>query len=76
MFLTFYMNFLQVLVPLKKIKMLNQSENVKKPSQKYLELVTVDDFDFWFMGFINYQKTFKYLQQAMSQISDEMNVAF
>lgn len=66
----------KVLVPLKKIKMLNQSENVKKPSQKYLELVTVDDFEFWFMGFINYQKTFKYLQQAMSQISDEMNVAF
>jgi hypothetical protein len=58
MFLTFYMNILQVLVPLKKIKMLNQSENVKKPSQKYLELVTVDDFEFWFMGFINYQKTF------------------
>ncbi|KAJ6918983.1 hypothetical protein NC651_013057 [Populus alba x Populus x berolinensis] len=55
----------KVLVPLKKIKMLNQSENVKKPSQKYLELVTVDDFDFWFMGFINYQKTFKYLQQAV-----------
>lgn len=66
----------KVLVPLKKIKMLNQSENVKKPSQKYLELVTVDDFDFWFMGFINYQKTFKYLQQAVSQISDEINVAF
>ena len=70
------MNFLQELVPLKKIKMLNQSENVKKPSQKYLELVTVDDFDFWFMGFINYQKTFKYLQQAVSQILDEINVAF
>ncbi|KAG6773649.1 hypothetical protein POTOM_020941 [Populus tomentosa] len=66
----------KVLVPLKKIKMLNQSENVKKPSQKYLELVTVDDFEFWFMGFINYQKTFKYLQQAVSQISDEINVAF
>lgn len=66
----------KVLVPLKKIKMLNQSENVKKPSQKYLELVTVDDFDFWFMGFINYQKTFKYLQQAVSQISDEISVAF
>lgn len=49
----------KVLVPLKKIKMLNQSENVKKPSQKYLELVTVDDFEFWFMGFINYQKNFQ-----------------
>ncbi|KAJ6413482.1 hypothetical protein OIU84_006307 [Salix udensis] len=68
--------YYKVLVPLKKIKMVNQSENVKKPSQKYLELVTVDDFEFWFMGFINYQKTFKYLQQAMSQTSEEMHVTF
>ncbi|KAL5721327.1 hypothetical protein ACHQM5_004985 [Ranunculus cassubicifolius] len=43
-------------------------KNMKKPTQKYLEIVTVDGFDFWFMGFINYPKTFKYLQQAVSQI--------
>ena len=76
MFLTFYINILQVLIPLKKIKIVNQSENVKKPLQKYLELVTVDDFEFWFMGFINYKKTFKYLQQAMSQTSEEIHVNF
>ncbi|KAL6332540.1 hypothetical protein AAG906_008960 [Vitis piasezkii] len=46
----------KVSIPLRKIKRANQSENVKKPSQKYMEIVTVDNFDFWFMGFLNYQK--------------------
>ncbi|KAF8097148.1 hypothetical protein N665_0294s0050, partial [Sinapis alba] len=34
----------------------NQSLNTKKPSQKYLEVVTVDGFEFWFMGFLSYKK--------------------
>ncbi|XP_060671831.1 putative GEM-like protein 8 [Ziziphus jujuba] len=57
----------KVVILLSKIKRVNQSENVKKPSQKYMEIVTVDNFDFWFMGFVNYKKAFKYLQQALSQ---------
>lgn len=70
-------NFVQVLIPLAKIKGVNQSENMKKPSQKYMEIVTVDDFDFWFMGFVNYQKAFKYLQQAISQrLDDVVQVTF
>ena len=60
-------HLLQVMIPLKKIERVNQSENVKKPSEKYMEVVTVDNFDFWFMGFLNYQKAFKYLQEAISQ---------
>ncbi|KAK4261896.1 hypothetical protein QN277_004832 [Acacia crassicarpa] len=44
----------KVLIPLSKIKSVNQSKNVKKPSQKYLEIITLDNFDFWFMGFLNY----------------------
>ncbi|KAK8668891.1 hypothetical protein V6N13_106337 [Hibiscus sabdariffa] len=56
-----------VLIPLDKIKGVNESENMKKPSQKYMEIVTVDGFDFWFMGFLNHHKAFKYLQQAISK---------
>ncbi|RVX16329.1 GEM-like protein 4 [Vitis vinifera] len=57
----------KVSIPLRKIKRANQSENVKNPSQKYMEIVTVDNFDFWFMGFLNYQKAFSYLQQALCE---------
>ncbi|KAG5128675.1 hypothetical protein JHK82_029510 [Glycine max] len=58
---------MKVVIPLKKINCVNQSENVQKPTQKYIEMVTVDNFDFWFMGVLKYQKTFKYLEQAVSQ---------
>ncbi|XP_043716743.1 putative GEM-like protein 8 isoform X2 [Telopea speciosissima] len=56
----------KVMIPLKKIKGANESENVKNPNQKYIQVVTVDKFEFWFMGFLNYQKAFKYIQQAIS----------
>ncbi|GLT30938.1 hypothetical protein SLA2020_057110 [Shorea laevis] len=57
----------KILIPIGKIKRVNQSENMRKSSQKYMEIVTVDDFDFWFMGFLNYQKALKCIQQAISQ---------
>ena len=41
----------------------NESENVKKASQKYIQIVTVDKFEFWFMGFLNYQSTFNSFQE-------------
>ncbi|KAK4841488.1 hypothetical protein QYF36_005366 [Acer negundo] len=51
----------KVLIPVEKITSVNQSENNKKPSEKYIEIVTVDHFDFWFMGFLNYHKAFNQL---------------
>ncbi|KAL6332532.1 hypothetical protein AAG906_008952 [Vitis piasezkii] len=62
----------KVSIPLRKIKRANQSENVKNPTQKYMEIVTVDNFDLWFMGFLNYQKTFSYLQEAISQVQNPL----
>lgn len=59
--------FVQTSIPLRKIKRADKSENMTKPSQKYMEIVTVDNFNFWFMGFLNYQKAFNCLQQALSQ---------
>ncbi|CAH2044174.1 unnamed protein product [Thlaspi arvense] len=56
----------KVSIPLCNIKGVNQSINSEKPSQKYIQVVTVDDFDFWFMGFLSYQKAFNCLEQARS----------
>lgn len=46
--------------------MANQSENVDKPAQKYVQIVTEDDYEFWFMGFLRYEKAFKNLEKAIS----------
>ncbi|KAI5401800.1 GEM-like protein 7 [Lathyrus oleraceus] len=57
----------KVSIPVKKIKSVRRSENVEKPRQKYINIVTVDNFDFWLMGISKYPKTYKYLEQATSQ---------
>ncbi|CAF2144790.1 unnamed protein product [Brassica napus] len=56
----------KVSIPLSKINGVNQSVDTKKPSQKYLEVVTVDGFEFWFMGFLSNKKAFNCLEQALS----------
>ncbi|GFS39654.1 GRAM domain-containing protein [Actinidia rufa] len=57
----------KVSIPVEKLLTANESQNVKRPSRKYIEIVTVDNFDFWFMGFFRCRKTLKCLQQAISQ---------
>lgn len=61
------------MIPLGKIKKANKSTNIEIPSQKYIEIVTGDNFDFWFMGFLNYQRTFKYLDEVISQMQWSRN---
>ncbi|KAI3982844.1 hypothetical protein MKX01_010327 [Papaver californicum] len=56
----------KVVIPIEKIKRVEESRNVDKPKQKYIEIVTVDHFDFWFMGFVNYDKAFKILQKSIN----------
>nr|XP_043608022.1 GEM-like protein 7 [Erigeron canadensis] len=56
----------KVSIPLDKIKGVDESTNIQRTSNNYVELKTVDDFNFWFMGFINYKKTLRYLHHAIS----------
>ncbi|XP_038893009.1 GEM-like protein 4 [Benincasa hispida] len=57
--------FYKVMIPVKKVGRVNQRNNVSNPSKKYIQVVTVDGFDFWFMGFLNYEKAFKFLQKGV-----------
>jgi hypothetical protein len=59
--------FLQVLIPAKRIKTASVRENVYNPDDKYIDVVTVDGFDFWFMGFVSYEKSFRYLLNVISE---------
>jgi hypothetical protein len=59
----------KVAVPLRRIKRVRPSENADKPEQKYIQVATVDGFEFWFMGFVSYQRCCKYMQQVISELS-------
>ncbi|MFS7968186.1 putative GEM-like protein [Helianthus anomalus] len=57
----------KVLIPTNKIKESNERENVENPTQKYIQIVTDDDFEFWFMGFVRYEKAFQNLRKVVSK---------
>ncbi|XP_057527328.1 GEM-like protein 4 [Amaranthus tricolor] len=58
----------KVVIPLRKIDRAVQSENSSKKSKKYLQLITKDEFEFWFKGFINCTKVCKCIHQAISPV--------
>ncbi|KAK3408043.1 hypothetical protein EUGRSUZ_J00353 [Eucalyptus grandis] len=61
-------NFTQAAkVPIRKIKAVNEAENMERPAHKYIKIVTVDDSDFWFTGFFNYQKALEHLWRTIHQ---------
>ncbi|KAK8961018.1 putative GEM-like protein 8 [Platanthera guangdongensis] len=57
----------KLVIPLRNIKSTNEIEHAEKPSKRFMQIVTVDGFEFWFMGFLCYQQCFNYLQTALSQ---------
>lgn len=48
----------QVMVALENIGTINP---VKMRSEKYIQIVSVDGHDFWFMGFVNFEKAIHHL---------------
>lgn len=57
---------MQVLIPIGRVKEVNESRNVNKLEQKYMEIVTKEDYEFWFVGFLRYEKALKNLNKAIS----------
>ncbi|XP_076898145.1 GEM-like protein 4 [Bidens hawaiensis] len=55
----------KVVIPTNKIKESNESENVENPTQKCIQIVTDDSFEFWFMGFVRYEKAFQNLRKVV-----------
>ena len=57
----------KVAVPLQKINRVRPSESADKPEHKYIQVV-VDSFEFWFMGFVSFQRSWRCMQQAVSEL--------
>lgn len=56
-------SYYRVAIPLLNLTAVNPSTNKDNPAEKYIQIVTVDRHEFWFMGFINYENALKNLQQ-------------
>ncbi|XP_061351018.1 GEM-like protein 5 [Gastrolobium bilobum] len=59
-------SYYKVMVPLAKIGAINPVIMRENSSERYIQIITVDGLDFWFMGFVNYDKAIKNLQEGIS----------
>jgi GRAM domain len=58
----------RVSIPVKKVKKTIPIENAEQPDEKYLHIVTVDNFEFWFMGVVNHQNSSSCLENVCPKV--------
>ncbi|XP_054793758.1 GEM-like protein 1 [Prosopis cineraria] len=59
--------YYKVVVPMEQLSRVTPSSSRWNPSERYIEVVTVDGYGFTFMGFIAYDKALKTLSEALQQ---------
>ncbi|XWS29579.1 hypothetical protein CRYUN_Cryun24cG0041000 [Craigia yunnanensis] len=61
-------SYYKVVIPLHQLKAVNPSTSRVKASEKYIQVISVDSHEFWFMGFLNYSGAVTCLQEAFHSI--------
>ncbi|XP_054783206.1 GEM-like protein 5 [Prosopis cineraria] len=56
----------KVMVPLGKIGSVSPVIMKENSPEKYIQIVTADGYDFWFMGFVNFDKAVEHLSESIS----------
>lgn len=57
--------FTQIVVPVPHLRSVTPTTSQQNPAERYIQVVSVDNHDFWFMGFVNYDSAVKCLQEAV-----------
>ncbi|CDP11469.1 unnamed protein product [Coffea canephora] len=59
-------SYYKVVIPLHQLKAVNSSTSKINSAEKYVQIISIDNHEFWFMGFVNYDSAVKNLQGALS----------
>ncbi|CAN6347671.1 unnamed protein product [Urochloa humidicola] len=66
-------SYYKVMIPLAKVAAVEPVTMKESPPEKYVHVVTVDSHDFWFMGFVSYDKAVHHLTEAVSHRSQSQH---
>ncbi|KAJ8765568.1 hypothetical protein K2173_014690 [Erythroxylum novogranatense] len=58
-------SYYKVVIPLHQLKAVNPSSSRTNPAERYIQVISVDNHEFWFMGFLNYNGAVQCLQDAL-----------
>jgi hypothetical protein len=54
-----------VVIPLHQLRAVNPSTSKANPTEKFIQIISVDNHEFWFMGFVYYDSAVKHIQEAL-----------
>ncbi|XP_066311482.1 GEM-like protein 1 [Miscanthus floridulus] len=57
--------YYKVVLPLSQVMSVNPSSSMRNRAERYIQITTTDNHEFWFMGFVNYDKALKNLYEAL-----------
>ncbi|KAE9596986.1 hypothetical protein Lal_00007845 [Lupinus albus] len=57
-------SYYKVVIPLHQLKAVNPSSSRVNPAEKYIQVISADNHEFWFMGFLNYESAVECLKNA------------
>ncbi|KAF9687363.1 hypothetical protein SADUNF_Sadunf02G0085800 [Salix dunnii] len=58
-------SYYKVVIPSHQLKAVNPSTSKVNSAEKYIQIISVDNHEFWLMGFVYYDNAVKSLQQAL-----------
>lgn len=58
-------SYYKVVIPLHQLKAVNPSTSRVNSAEKYIQVISIDGHEFWYMGFLNYENAVEILQGAL-----------
>ncbi|CAH1443917.1 unnamed protein product [Lactuca virosa] len=58
-------SYYKVVIPLLQLKTVRPSRSKTNAAEKYIQVISIDNHEFWFMGFVNYDSAVKHLEGAL-----------
>ncbi|KAJ4745174.1 GRAM domain family protein [Rhynchospora pubera] len=65
--------YYKVTIPLDHLKEANPSESQVNKGEKYIQVVSIDNHEFWFLGFVNYDSAVRNFQRVLSGTYDSQS---
>ncbi|KAG8062501.1 hypothetical protein GUJ93_ZPchr0003g18562 [Zizania palustris] len=59
--------YYKVVLPLNQVKLVNPSASMMNRTDRYIQIMTTDNHEFWFMGFVSYDKALQNLYEAVQR---------
>ncbi|XP_027062638.1 GEM-like protein 5 [Coffea arabica] len=68
-------SYYKVMIPFANIANVNPVVMKQNPPEKYIQIVTIDGHEFWFMGFVNFEKASHHLLDSVSDFGVRQNAS-